>query len=239
MPAYKAVSLITSARLTDADLAEEALTEEVEHQSDDTQANHRIAIVDDESGVRQTLVRGLERHGFICHPFRSGVDFLESLEFELPDCVILDMRMPEMDGLTVLEKIPTDAQAVPVILLTSHGEISLAVDAMNRGAVDFVEKPVSIREFARKISDHIARSMELRREVDEVQKIKSLVSLLTSREKDIAAQIAEGHSNKEIARILDISPRTVETHRASIFSKFGVRNAVEFARLFGKASPQT
>ena len=91
----------------------------------DTNANndakHRIAIVDDESGVRQTLVRGLERFGYVCRPFRSGVDFLDSLEFEIPDCVILDMRMPELDGLGVLGKIPAEAQAIPVIMLTSHG----------------------------------------------------------------------------------------------------------------------
>ena len=80
----------------------------------DTNANndakHRIAIVDDESGVRQTLVRGLERFGYVCRPFRSGVDFLDSLEFEIPDCVVLDMRMPELDGLGVLGKIPKRKQ---------------------------------------------------------------------------------------------------------------------------------
>ena len=121
-------------------------------------------------------------------------------------------------------------------MLTSHGEISLAVDAMNAGAVDFVEKPVSIKRFARKIGEHIAHSVELRRTIDEVEHIKAQIASLTSRERDIAAQIADGHSNKEIARILDISPRTVETHRASIFKKLGVRNAVEFALLFEKAS---
>ena len=99
----------------------------------------QVAIVDDESGVRQTLVRGLERHGFLCRPFRSGVDFLDSLEFEMPDCVVLDLRMPDLDGMEVLNRIPAEAQGIPIILLTSHGEISLAVEAMQNGAVDFVE----------------------------------------------------------------------------------------------------
>lgn len=207
-------------------------------QSDgDTKSRPLVAIVDDESGVRQTLVRGLERQGFACRPYRSGVDFLENLEFELPDCVILDMRMPEMNGMAVLESIPDEAQAVPIIVLTSHGEISLAVDAMKNGAVDFIEKPVSIKEFARKINEHIAHSIELRRQVDEVERNKSLIALLTSRESEIAAQIVDGNSNKEIARTLDISPRTVEVHRANIFKKLGVRNAVEFTLIFEKANP--
>ncbi|WP_367114108.1 EAL domain-containing protein [Erythrobacter sp.] len=236
MPADEATALIASSLQNGDTQVEEKSCSEPELPSEEPQSKPRVAIVDDESGVRQTLVRGLERHGFTCRPFRSGADFLESLEFELPDCVILDMRMPEMDGLSVLDRIPPAAQAIPVVMLTSHGEISLAVDAMNAGAVDFVEKPVSIKRFARKIGEHIAHSVELRRTIDEVEHIKAQIASLTSRERDIAAQIADGHSNKEIARILDISPRTVETHRASIFKKLGVRNAVEFALLFEKAS---
>ena len=198
-------------------------------------AEPRIAIIDDESGVRQTLVRGLERHGFLCRPFRCGPDFLESLEFELPDCIVLDMRMPEMDGLTVLAELPSETQAIPVIMLTSHGDVSLAVKAMKSGAVDFVEKPVSIREFATKIREHVVHSAELRDQVQIIEQAKALVALLTAREKEIAAKIVDGNSNKEIARDLDISPRTVEVHRANIFKKLDVRNAVEFALIFEKA----
>lgn len=199
------------------------------------QTEFRVAIVDDESGVRQTLVRGLERHGFLCRPFRSGVDFLESLEFEQPDCIVLDMRMPEMDGLTVLDKLPSETLAIPVIMLTSHGDVSLAVKAMKGGAADFVEKPVSIKQFAETIREHIAQSGELRRHLSEIEQSKSLLARLTSRESEIAALIVGGSSNKEIARDLDISPRTVEVHRANIFKKLDVRNAVEFALIFEKA----
>lgn len=199
------------------------------------QAGPRVAIIDDESGVRQTLVRGLERHGFACRPFRSGPDFLDSLEFELPDCIVLDMRMPEMDGLTVLAELPSETQAIPVIMLTSHGDVSLAVRAMKSGAVDFVEKPVSIKEFAAKIREHVVHSAELRDQVQVIEQAKALVSLLTAREKEIATKIVDGNSNKEIARDLDISPRTVEVHRANIFKKLDVRNAVEFALIFEKA----
>jgi|TARA_B100000678_G_scaffold33462_3_gene24681 FixJ family two-component response regulator len=214
---------------------EELLTADPQDTNANNDAKHRIAIVDDESGVRQTLVRGLERFGYVCRPFRSGVDFLDSLEFEIPDCVVLDMRMPELDGLGVLGKIPAEAQAIPVIMLTSHGEVSLAVEAMKCGAVDFVEKPVSIKSFADKIAGHIERSVELRRQVAEVEACKSLIARLTSRESEIANQIVHGSSNKEIARALDISPRTVEVHRANIFKKLEVRNAVEFALTFERA----
>lgn len=194
-----------------------------------------VAIVDDKSGVRQTLVRGLDRHGFKCRPFRSGSDFLDSLECELPDCVVLDMRMPGMDGLTVLGKLPNEALAIPVIMLTSHGEISLAVRAMKSGAVDFVEKPVSIKQFAQKIREHVGKSVELRRQLVEIEQSRTLVARLTARENEIASRIVAGSSNKEIARDLDISPRTVEVHRANIFKKLDVRNAVEFALIFEKA----
>ncbi|MEE3218178.1 MAG: response regulator [Pseudomonadota bacterium] len=195
----------------------------------------QVAIVDDESGVRQTLVHGLERHGFLCRPFRSGVDFLDSLEFEMPDCVVLDLRMPDLDGMEVLNRIPAEAQGIPIILLTSHGEISLAVEAMQNGAVDFVEKPVSIKEFAKKIGGHIDQSVERRRQIEEIRECRTLIDRLTQREREIADQIVFGSSNKEIARVLDISPRTVEVHRANIFRKLEVRNAVEFALTFEKA----
>ncbi|WP_370220885.1 response regulator transcription factor [Qipengyuania sp.] len=177
----------------------------------------------------------MEQHGFLCRPFRSGVDFLESLEFEQPDCIVLDLRMPEMDGLTVLEKLPSETLAIPVIILTSHGDVSLAVKAMKGGAADFVEKPVSIKQFAETIREHIAQSGELRRHLSEIEQSKSLLARLTSRESEIAALIVGGSSNKEIARDLNISPRTVEVHRANIFKKLDVRNAVEFALIFEKA----
>ncbi|WP_372519990.1 response regulator transcription factor [Qipengyuania mesophila] len=200
------------------------------------QAKSRVAIVDDESDVRQALVRGLERHGFLCRPFRSGADFLDSLEFELPDCIVLDTRMPEMDGLDVLGKLPTETLAIPVImLLTSQGEIGLAAKAMRGGAADFVEKPVSIKQFAEKVGEHVAHSAELRRHLTEIEQSKSLMARLTPRESEIAALVVDGSSNKEIARDLGISPRTVEVHRANIFKKLDVRNAVEFALIFEKA----
>lgn len=199
------------------------------------QAKSRVAIVDDESNVRQALVRGLERHGFLCRPFRSGADFLDSLEFELPDCIVLDTRMPEMDGLAVLDKLPTATLAIPVIMLTSQGEIGLAAKAMRGGAADFVEKPVSIKQFAKKIGEHVAHSAELRRHLTEIEQSKSLMARLTLRESEIAALVVDGSSNKEIARDLGISPRTVEVHRANIFKKLDVRNAVEFALIFEKA----
>lgn len=199
------------------------------------QAKSRVAIVDDESDVRQALVRGLERHGFLCRPFRSGADFLDSLEFELPDCIVLDTRMPEMDGLAVLGKLPTATLAIPVIMLTSQGEIGLAAKAMRGGAADFVEKPVSIKQFAEKVGEHVAHSAELRRHLTEIEQSKSLMARLTPRESEIAALVVDGSSNKEIARDLGISPRTVEVHRANIFKKLDVRNAVEFALIFEKA----
>ncbi len=199
------------------------------------QAKSRVAIVDDESNVRQALVRGLERHGFLCRPFRSGADFLDSLEFELPDCIVLDTRMPEMDGLAVLDKLPTETLAIPVIMLTSQGEIGLAAKAMRGGAADFVEKPVSIKQFAKKIGEQVAHSAELRRHLTEIEQSKSLMARLTPRESEIAALVVDGSSNKEIARDLGISPRTVEVHRANIFKKLDVRNAVEFALIFEKA----
>lgn len=191
--------------------------------------------MDDESGVRQTLVRGLERYGFVCRPYRSGPDFLDSLGFEVPDCVVLDMRMAEMDGMTVLERMPSEAAGVPVVVLTSHGEIGLAVKALKSGAVDFVEKPVSIKQFASKLKDYIAESAVLRRQAEEVAESQSMLERLTAREQEIAGLVVGGSSNKEIARDLEISPRTVEVHRSNIFKKLDVRNAVELALIYEKA----
>lgn len=194
-----------------------------------------VAIVDDESGVRQTLVRGLERHGFDCRPYRGGADFLESLEYHLPDCVVLDMRMPEMDGASVLSSLPPEAKGIPVIVLSSHGEIGIAVSVMAQGAADFLEKPISIKTLAGKIERHIAASLQRREAALTLTRNRERLSQLTPRERKVGAAIAAGLSNKEIAQDLGISYRTVENHRANILKKLDARNAVDIALIYEKS----
>ncbi len=194
-----------------------------------------VAIVDADTDVRQDVVGRLRQHGFACRPFRSAADLLDSLAFELPDCILLGIGTLDQSGLAVLAELPPAALAVPVIVMTSRGELSLAVEAMTSGAVDIVEKPISVEPLAEKIRVHIERSAELRRQVVEVEESKALIARLTPREKEVAARIVDASSNKEIARDLDISPRTVEVHRAKIFKKLEVRNAIEAAQIFERA----
>lgn len=194
-----------------------------------------VAVAQGNSAARTNLLRGLEQERLACRPFRSGGDLLESLEAEMPDCIVLDIDIPETGGLAILQALPPETLAVPVIMLVPGGAYSLAAEAMRAGAADFVEKPVSLDQLAQKIAEQIARSAGLRRQASEIERCKALTALLTPRENEIAALVVAGRSNKEIGIALGISPRTVEVHRAHIFKKLGVRNAVEFALVFEKA----
>lgn len=194
-----------------------------------------VAIADGDSATRTSLLRGLEKEGFACRPYPTGGDLLEGLEFEQPDCILLDIRIPETGGLAVLKSMPSKALAIPVIVLIAEGEFALAAEAMRAGAVDFQERPVSFRRLGKVVGNLIERSAGLRRQAEEIGRSQSLVAQLTPRENEISSLVVAGSSNKEIGLKLGISPRTVEVHRAHIFKKLNVRNAIEFALVFEKA----
>lgn len=191
-----------------------------------------VAIVDDQRDVRTTLGRGLAAHNFRCHPFSSGPDLLEALEYLEPDCILLDLRMPEMDGLETLGAIPSNRRHIPIIFFTSHGDVSVAVEAMRLGAKDFIEKPASFAFIADKIRAAIVSKQEPAETKLTKKDAKLIIDGLTDRQQQIMRSVCDGLPNKEIAARLGLSIRTVESHRHFAYKKIGNGNVLQIARIF-------
>lgn len=194
-----------------------------------------VYVVDDESEVRRSLGFFLKAADFMPRPFLSGADFLADAADLAPGCVLLDLRMPELDGLTVIERLGTRARRLPVILMTGHGDIGTAVRAMKMGAVDFLEKPFEepvLVEALERAFAALERDAALDRDRREAER---LIEALTPRERDVLLHLSEGKSNKEVAIALDLSVRTVEMHRAAMFDRLGVRTLPEALRLAFRA----
>jgi len=192
-----------------------------------------VAVVDDDRDMRTTLVKGLEKFHITCRPFGSGSDFLEALQYFEPDCVLLDLSMPGITGLDVLSAIPEEKSHIPVIIFTSFGSIPAAVSAIRKGAVEFLEKPMSLEQIDAQIRAAIAstssRSVDARRSAE----AKRLLANLTSREAEVVKLVCSGLRSAEIARQLGISARTVEVHRYNAYKKLGTQSSTELMLLLG------
>lgn len=190
-----------------------------------------VHVVDDEESIRKSLSFLLRSARFRVQCWTSGVAFLKGVPRSEHACVLLDIRMAEMDGLEVQAKMMEQGIALPVIVLTGHGDISLAVRAMKAGAVDFLEKPFD----RQKLLDAIGRAFaylvdkEIRR--DQMASAQVQIAALTSRERDVLEGLACGYPNKTIAFDLGISPRTVEVHRANLMAKLDVTNFADALRI--------
>lgn len=194
-----------------------------------------VAIVDDQRDVRTTVGRGLSAHGFRAHPFASGQDLLDALEYLEPDCILLDMRMPGMDGLETLKAIPERRRGIPVVFFTSHGDIPLAVEAMRLGAADFIEKPGSFEQIASKLRAALSARAKSADQAYSGENAREIIASLTAREREIMQLASNGMQSKEIAAHLNISVRTVESHRHHAIQKIGDGRLINIARLFRAA----
>ncbi|HYD13132.1 MAG TPA: response regulator [Allosphingosinicella sp.] len=205
---------------------------------DDTLKSHYVYVVDDDRDVRRSLSFMLGAAEIRSHPYGSGADFLEALPDLEPGCVLLDLRMPQMDGFHVMEALKERNIDWPVVVMTGHGEVPIAVRAMKMGAVDFVEKPFSEQALlscfqqAFTLLEERAASGKRRREAHE------RAALLTAREKEVLAALVAGQSNKQIAQSLGISLRTVEMHRGNMMDRLGASSLAEALTLALEAGIQ-
>ena len=196
-----------------------------------TSGLHIIHLVDDDAAVRRSIGFMLKTSGHQVRSYESGVELLKSV-VELEDgCILLDIRMPGMDGLEVQQALQQRGVSLPVIIMTGHGDVGLAVKAMKAGAVDFIEKPFeretlisSLQEGFRRLSRHEAVN-------DRKKNADIRLQVLTPRERDVLDGLSQGLPNKTIAYNLGISPRTVEIHRANLMGKLGVRSLSEALRI--------
>jgi two-component system, LuxR family, response regulator FixJ len=195
-------------------------------------ADRRVVhLIDDEEALRRSVGFLLRTSGYDVTAWSSGVEFLKQARQVPTGCILLDVRMPEMDGLSVQQALAERGVAMPVIILTGHGDISMAVAAMKQGAMDFLEKPFEKAALLRAIETGFERleneaAFRLRAQEAEVR-----MAVLTEREREVLEGLARGLPNKTIAYDLDISPRTVEVHRANLMVKLNARSLSDALRL--------
>lgn len=190
-----------------------------------------VHLVDDEESIRKSAGFMLKTSGFAVQTYASGIAFLKAVKTAEPGCILLDVRMPGMDGLQVQEVLAERGVTMPVIVLTGHGDVGIAVRVMKAGAVDFLEKPfektallASIGVAFSRLDNSDARSL---REAE----AKVRVAVLTPREREVLIGLAKGFPNKTIAYDLDISTRTVEVHRANLMTKLEVHSLSDALRI--------
>jgi two-component system response regulator FixJ len=190
-----------------------------------------VFVVDDDSGTRKAITWLLEAHGRRVEGFASGEAFLQAYRPERSGCLILDLRLPGMSGLALQEELARRKIGLPVIMLTGYGAVSSAVEAMQRGAIEFLEKPVDETVLLQHIDRAFGLDAERRRREGLQHDRVTRVGRLTRREREVMRLIAAGKPNKEVAWDLGISHKTVEVHRARVMSKLGVRSLADLVRL--------
>jgi len=193
--------------------------------------NPTAYIVDDDDAIRDALAWLLQSRGVAACTCPSAEAFLAGYADNLRGCLLLDVRMTGMSGLELFDHLQTRACRLPVIFLTGHGDIPLAVATVKKGAFDFVEKPFNDNELVDRVIEAIRFDASLHAARAGQATVAARLSLLTPREREVMERILAGKYNKMIAGELDIAMRTVEAHRARIFEKMGVKSAVELAQL--------
>jgi two-component system response regulator FixJ len=190
-----------------------------------------IHIVDDEEAIRRSAGFMLKTSGYAVSTYASGDAFLQAAKDAEPGCVLLDVRMPGMDGLEVQQVMAERGIAMPVVVLTGHGDITVAVRAMKGGAVDFIEKPFEKAVLLTAIAAAFERLDDVQARAARAADAAVAIAALTGREQDVLRGMAQGLPNKTIAFDLGISPRTVEVHRANLMAKLQVKSLSEALRL--------
>lgn len=190
-----------------------------------------VHIVDDEDSIRRSTGFMLKKSGFSVTTWASGVEFLRNFKHAEQGCILLDVRMPEMDGLEVQKELNARGVSMPVVVLTGHGDVTIAVQAMKAGAVDFLEKPFEKAVLILAIETAFERLADVEGRASRAADATILIAGLSAREQDVLKGLAQGLPNKSIAFDLGISPRTVEVHRANLMTKLGVRSLSEALRI--------
>jgi len=190
-----------------------------------------IYIVDDHEAVRDSLGALLEAHGFAVEMYGCGHDFLAALNPSVHGCLLLDLRLPDMSGIEIQQKLSSMKAKLRTIMISGHGDIPLAVKALKAGAVDFIEKPCTDEV----ILDRVQRALELSERAREEEAtgddMAVRLAMLTPREREVLEALVSGQPNKVIAFELGISPRTVEIHRARVMSKMEARSLSHLVRM--------
>jgi FixJ family two-component response regulator len=197
-----------------------------------------VFIVEDDAAVRDSLGLLLGLQGYRTQSFERAEDFLRVYRPSWAGCLLLDIRMPGMSGLELQKELQRQRLALPVIIITAHGDVSTVRTALKSGAVDFLEKPVDPDALLMAVRSALDADAAGRRTARDAEGVKQKLSILTARERQVMDLVAKGCHNREIAATLGISPRTVEVHKARVMEKLQVENVVELVRIvFSPSGP--
>lgn len=191
-----------------------------------------VFVVDDDSAMRNSLRWLIESIGLEVRTFSSAIQFLKTYDSSQPGCLVLDVRMPGMSGMELLEKLAAMPYAPPTLIITGHGDVPMAVRAIKHGALDFIQKPFNDNDLLDRIQHAIATDAKRRQTLDSQQDIDERFTKLSRREWTILEHVLAGNSNTEISSDLSISIRTVEVHRAHIMRKLAAKNVADLVRLY-------
>lgn len=190
-----------------------------------------VFIVDDDDDVRRSISLLVRSIGLTDEPYASAQDFLECFDPQKAGCLVLDIRMPGMSGLELQKLSNSDFVLPPIIFVSAHGDIPLAIQALRAGAIDFFQKPFSPQALLERIREAIEIDQENRRQRALQEQVQQRTAQLTEREREIMGFLVRGDSTKQVAQRLSISPKTVDNHRARILEKMRVDNTTQLARL--------
>lgn len=192
-------------------------------------AEETVFVVDDDADVRDSLCALLDSAGLRSEPYESARAFLAAYAGR-PGCVIADVRMPDMDGLELQDELTRRGHGLPVIVVTGHADVPLAVRAMKAGAIDLIEKPFDDGQLIETVKRALALALDARAQTALTEAAASRIAVLSARERQVLELLVAGRSNKVIAFELDISPRTVEIHRAHVMEKMAARSLSDLVR---------
>lgn len=190
-----------------------------------------VFIVDDDEAVRNSLRFVFKSVGLTASPFASAQEFLAAYDPNQPGCLVLDVRMPGMSGLALQEQLNLRGAIIPVIFISGHGDIPMAVEAIQHGAFDFLQKPFRDQDLIDRVQRALARDQTNRAGLRERNRIRERFESLTPRERDVLALMTQGKPNKVMAADLGLSQRTVEIHRAHVMEKTGAASIAQLVRM--------
>lgn len=190
-----------------------------------------VHVIDDDEAMRESLAFLLETSGLAPRTYESAAAFLDQLDPSQPGVIVTDVRMPEMNGLELVRRLKSRDVGLPIVMITGHGDVPLAVEAMKAGVVDFLEKPFEEDSLLAAIRAAMADGAKADEDHAERERMKQVLESLSPREHEVLDGVVEGKLNKVIAHELGISPRTVEVYRANVMSKTGARGLSELVRM--------
>ena len=190
-----------------------------------------VFVVDDNADVRESLTWLLESVGLTVQAFSTAGQFLEEYDPDQPGCLVLDVRMPGMSGLELQEELTERGIRIPVIIITGHADVSMAVRAMKSGAMDFIEKPFNDQALLDRVNRAIEHDAKQRSQHVRVAELTARIDLLTAREREVMDMVVVGKPNREIAELLGVTSKTVEAHRAKIMEKMEASSLADLVRM--------